>query len=260
MEFDFIEVEIDNNVAKITLSNPDMLNTFTRKMALELHTSLRNIERNDEVRTVVLSGLGRAFSAGGNVHDLPTGKAAYIGKKYMDLMHRWFLLFYHLSKPTIAAVNGLAIGTGFNVVLAADIVLASEKSFFGQAFAKVGLISDLGGLYLLPRLVGLNKAKELILTGATISASEAHELGIVNRVVAHDKLSQETEAIAHKIASGPRHVARLSKAVMHKGLSMDIDSFLELEAYAQSLCLEGKEHIEGAGAFLNKREPDFLSL
>jgi 2-(1,2-epoxy-1,2-dihydrophenyl)acetyl-CoA isomerase len=227
-------------------------------MATELETALRDLDRDDAIRVVILTGAGRAFCAGGDLKDIPIGQPVCEGMNFMLRMHRWLLQFFNLGKPTIASVNGPAMGAGFNLALASDIVIASDKALFGQSFVKVGAVPDLGGLYFLPRLVGLSKAKELIFTGADITPEKACELGLVNYVVPHENLKRETVDWAQRLAQGPAQAMSLAKAVMHRGLSLDITGLLALEAHAQAECFEGDECVEGVKAFFEKRLPKFF--
>jgi 2-(1,2-epoxy-1,2-dihydrophenyl)acetyl-CoA isomerase len=257
MKFETLQIIREGAVANLILNRPEVLNALSEDMAIELDQALDHLGREEHIRVVVLTGAGRAFCAGGDLKNVPTGRPAQEGIDFMHQMHRWFIRFFNLSKPTIASVNGLAMGAGFNLALAADLVIASEKALFGQSFVKVGAIPDLGGLYLLPRLIGLQKAKELIFTGGEITAKQAKELSLVNFVVPHEALREQTTELAQKLAKGPARAMSMAKSIMHRGLSVDILGVLELEAYAQASCFEGDEHVKGVQAFLEKRSHDF---
>jgi len=176
--------------------------------------------------------------------------------------HRWILkdVLYplvNLEKPVIAAVNGPAVGAGFNIALAADIIIASEAAVFSQIFARLALVPDLGGLYLLTRVVGLNKAKELCFTAKKISAAEAHSLGIVNHVVAPDQLLVEAQRMAREIAAGPATSLAMIKTLLNRSSTSTLEQMLDYESYAQTVAYLTPEHKEGVMAFREKRPPRF---
>jgi 2-(1,2-epoxy-1,2-dihydrophenyl)acetyl-CoA isomerase len=164
-----------------------------------------------------------------------------------------------LEKPVIAAVNGLAVGAGFNLALAADIIIAAEEATFSQIFVQVGLVPDTGGLYFLTRLVGLNKAKELCFTGRRLSAREAAELGIANRVVPAGELMAASQALAAEIAAGPSAAIGLMKTLLNQSSTSTLDEMIELESYAQALAASTAEHRESILAFQEKRRPQFAA-
>jgi 2-(1,2-epoxy-1,2-dihydrophenyl)acetyl-CoA isomerase len=164
---------------------------------------------------------------------------------------------YMLEKPVIAAVNGPAVGAGFNIALAADIIIASDKAVFSQIFTRLGLVPDLGGMYLLTRVVGLNKAKELCFTARKIDAAEAFALGIVNRVVPAQELMPAARTLAREIAVGPPTALAMIKTLLNKSSTSTLEQMLEYESYAQTLAYTTTEHREGVAAFREKRSPDF---
>ena len=157
----------------------------------------------------------------------------------------------------IAAVNGAAVGAGFNIALACDMILASDKAVFSQIFARLALVPDLGGLYLLTRVVGLNKAKELCFTAKKISASEAFDLGIVNHVVPAEDLLDRAQELAAQIAAGPPTALAMVKTLLNKSSTSTLDQMLEYESYAQTIAYTTEEHREGVAAFREKRQPNF---
>ncbi|MCP4625917.1 MAG: enoyl-CoA hydratase, partial [bacterium] len=177
----------------------------------------------------------------------------------MALGHESVRLIQNLEKPIIAMVNGYAAGAGMNITLACDLVFAADNSRFIQSFVKIGLISDAAGLYFLPRLLGVQRAKELIFKGGKLDATEAEKLGIVNRVVPFEQLEKETLEFAETIAEGPINTIGLMKKMINKGLDCSLDTFLEMEASIQALCFNSDENREGIAAFIEKRKPDFKS-
>ena len=163
----------------------------------------------------------------------------------------------NLEKPVIAAVNGAAVGAGFNIALAADVIVASEKAVFSQIFTRLGLAPDLGGLHLLTQVVGLNKAKELCFTAKKISAAEALALGIANHVVPAEELLAEARKLATEIAAGPPVALSMIKSLLNKSSNSTLEQMLEFESYAQTLAYTTPEHKEGVAAFREKRLPNF---
>lgn len=181
-----------DGVAVIQMNNPKAMNALEDELSAELLSAYKDVAADPAVGAVILTGAEKAFCAGGDLKKLnegfPTAEAGY---DYMKSFREMVTTFLNMPKPTIAAVNGFAVGAGFCIAMQADLILASDKAKFGMAFANVGLIPDLAGLYTLPRLVGLQRAKELVFTGRTIGAEEAGAMGIVNRVVPHEQLLDE---------------------------------------------------------------------
>lgn len=257
MTFKNLIVKKEEEIATIILNRPKALNAINLEVAEELEAAIKNLENDGNIKVVVLTGAGRAFCSGGDLKAIPTGKEARVGRDFLKKMHKWVISLKNLNKPVIAAVNGLAVGAGCNLALLADVIIASEKAKFSESFVKVGAIPDLGGMYLLPRYVGLAKAKELIFTGDVIDAREAEKIGLINKVVPHEKLEDAVKDLAQKLAKAPPMVLAMAKAIIHRGLNADFDTVLELEACAQGICFESKDHREGVRAFLEKRKPRF---
>ncbi|HKQ84681.1 MAG TPA: enoyl-CoA hydratase-related protein [Steroidobacteraceae bacterium] len=258
MNFETILYDLADGVATITLNRPDALNATNDPLYRELSHLLREIEKNDDVGCVVITGAGRGFCAGADVKSMNPDMPTLARRK----RHRWILAdvlkpLVELEKPVIAAVNGHAVGAGFNIALAADILIASESAVFSQIFTKLALVPDLGGLYLLTRVVGLNKAKELCFTAKKISAVEAHALGIVNHVVAPDQLMVEALRMGREIAAGPATSLAMIKSLLNKSSTSTLDQMLEYESYAQTVAYLTPEHKEGVAAFREKRAPRF---
>lgn len=258
MAYENIIYDLTDRVATITLNRPDALNATTDQLYRELSAVIRDVSDNPEVGCVVLTGAGRGFCAGADV------KAMNPDMKLLDRRkrHQWILNdvlqpLVNLAKPTIAAVNGAAVGAGFNIALATDFIIASDKAVFSQIFRRLALVPDLGGMYLLTRVVGLNKAKELCFTARKVRAEEALTLGIANYVVPHDELMDETRKIATDIASGPPTALSMIKTLLNKSSTSTLDQMLEYESYAQTLAYTTEEHREGVSAFREKREPNF---
>lgn len=260
MNFETILYDQTDGVATITFNRPDALNATNDQFYREFSSLLQQVAADADVGCVVLTGAGRGFCAGADVKsmnpDMPT-----LARR---ARHRWILAdvlkpLVELEKPVIAAVNGPAVGAGFNIALAADFIVASEAAMFSQIFTRLALVPDLGGLYLLTRVVGLNKAKELCFTARKISAAEARDLGIVNKVVAPDQLLPETQRIAREIAAGPATSLAMIKTLLNKSSTSTLEQMLEFESYAQTVAYLTPEHKEGVTAFREKRAPRFRS-
>ena len=247
-----------DGVGTITLNRPEVMNATNDTLYRELSALLLEVARDDSVGAVVLTGAGRGFCAGADVRAMDPDA----GPLKRRARHRWILRdilrpLIELEKPVIAAVNGAAVGAGFNIALACDIVLASERAVFSQIFARLALVPDLGGLYLLTRVVGLNKAKELCFTAKKISAAEAFDLGIVNHVVPDNDLLARAQEMAAQIAAGPPTALAMVKTLLNKSSTATLDQMLEYESYAQTVAYSTAEHREGVAAFREKRDPDF---
>lgn len=261
MTFETIKFELTDGVALVTLNRPEALNATNDQLYRELSGLLRDLANNVEVGCVVLTGAGRGFCAGADVKSMDPDMKPLARRK----RHRWILSdvllpLFNLEKPVIAAVNGPAVGAGFNLALAADIVIASEAAVFSQIFTRLALVPDLGGMYLLTRVVGLNKAKELCFTARKVDANEAHALGIVNRVVPADRLLAEALQLAKQIAAGPATSLAMIKMLLNKASTATLDQMLEYESFAQTIAYITPEHREGVLAFREKREPRFRDV
>ena len=247
-----------DGVAVIQMNNPKAMNALEDELSAELLSAYKDVAADPAVGAVILTGAEKAFCAGGDLKKLnegfPTAEAGY---DYMKSFREMVTTFLNMPKPTIAAVNGFAVGAGFCIAMQADLILASDKAKFGMAFANVGLIPDLAGLYTLPRLVGLQRAKELVFTGRTIGAEEAGAMGIVNRVVPHEQLLDEAQKLARRLADGPRVALRMAKNVMNDSINMTLEQLLDLEPHAQSICFQSEDHKIGVQAFFRKEKPVF---
>ncbi|MBI3966611.1 MAG: enoyl-CoA hydratase/isomerase family protein [Chloroflexi bacterium] len=256
--YEHLLIEKEGGVAKLILNRPNVLNALSMPLRAELPLALAEIRADREVRVVVLTGAGRAFCAGGDIRSMienrPSGLAMHRGLKEL---HRFLLDFVNLDRPTIAMVNGHAAGAGANLALACDVAFASEAAFFTQAFVKIGLVPDAGGMYFLPRAIGLARAKELMFSGRTVDAREAFELGLVNRVVPADQLEAVTLGFARQLAQGATKAMSLMKAVLNRSMNISLEDLLELEAHAQGAACETADFHEGIAAFTEKRDPAF---
>lgn len=259
MAYHSILLTKEAGIALIQMNNPKAMNALEDELSAELLSAYRDVAADPEIGAVILTGAEKAFCAGGDLKKLSGGfPSAEAGYDYMKSFREMVTTFMDMPKPTIAAVNGFAVGAGFCIAMQADLILASDKAKFGMAFANVGLIPDLAGLYTLPRLVGLQRAKELVFTARTIGAEEAKEMGIVNQILPHERLLEEAKKLAKRLASGPRVALRMAKNVMNDSVNMTLEQLLDLEPHAQSICFQSEDHKIGVDAFFQKEKPAFV--
>ncbi len=253
--------EVRDNVLTLTLNRPRALNALNRALKLDLADAIGRAAADGDVRAVVLTGAGRGFCAGGDIKEMDphAGPAATV-RKLDHILSTVLVPLTTLKKPVIAAVNGHAVGAGFNLALACDMIVAADTAVFSQIFVRVGLVPDAGGLYFLTRVLGLNRAKELCFTGRNVSAAEAASMGFVNRVVPEASLAEEAHAFAVTIARGPSVALALTKTALNLSSTASFAEMMELEALAQAVAASTPEHQEGLAAFAGHRAPDFTNV
>lgn len=256
-EFETIVYEKENRVALIRLNRPEMMNALEADLALELVEAVRDAGADENIGAVVLTGTGKVFSSGGDLSKLMQGFELIEGRQWLKDGYRQILELTRINKPVLAAVNGYAVGAGFSLALMCDMIYAAESAKFGMAFIKVAAIPDCGALYFLPRLVGLQKAKELVFSGSNITAAEAARIGVVNHVYSEDDLLPEVMKTAESLGQGPAVALAQAKEILNASGNLSLDAVMELEIYAQSLCFQTEDHREGVIAFLEKRKPVF---
>jgi len=256
-EYSKITFQLEAGVAVLTLNDPEALNALSPELEGELIHALRICRDDTVIRAVLITGKGRGFSSGGDIRNMEKGVSASEGKAWVELANQIVEAILTLPKPVVAAVNGPAAAGGMNLALSCDIVIASEKAFFAETFATVGLVPDTGGHFVLPRLIGYRKALELIWTAERVDAMKALELGMVNKVVPADKLMEEALSFAKMLAKGPTLAFGITKAIMRKTFSSDPIDILELEAFGNSIGFSSDDHREGVKAFREKRSPVF---
>ena len=248
--------EKQDGVAKITLNRPQALNAFTPEMNRELQQILKDADEDKGIRCFLLTGAGRAFCAGQDLKGRTPGKKGSLGESLRKNYNPVILRLRRTEKIVLAAVNGVAAGAGCNLALACDLRIASEEAKFIQAFVRVGLAPDSGGSYILPRLVGLGKALELLLLGEPVDAAEALRLGLVAKVVPASELPSAALEMAGRLARGPRSTGLIKRAV-NRAMLPDLESQLDYEAYLQEIAGKSADYDEGVRAFLEKRQPVF---
>ncbi|MEE8472133.1 MAG: enoyl-CoA hydratase [Dehalococcoidia bacterium] len=262
MGFQEIIFEREGGIATLTLNRPHKLNSITPVTSREIVTVLEEVEADDELKVLLLTGAGRAFCSGADLTKVTGGGAEAKSRKLnlnpFDWLGQVFLRFREMSKPTIAVINGIVAGSGFSISLGCDLRIASEEASFSLIFVKRGLMSGCGATYHLPRLIGTAKALELMWTGDKFDAHEAERIGLVNRVVPAGDLMKEARALAERIATGPSVAIELTKRAVYKGLEANnFVAHMGYEAWAQNTCLGTEDFQEGLNAFLEKRPPVF---
>ena len=252
MAFENILLEKEDGIAAITFNRPDALNALNNQTRAEFYSAMKDVAADNNIKVVILTGAGRAFVAGSDIKELKQTTSLDAHN-----IHRLGMVVEKMEKPVIAAVNGFALGGGCEIVMACDIIIASDKARFGQPEINLGIIPGGGATQRLPRLVGVCKAKELILTGDIIKAEEAEKIGLVNRVVPGENLMAAAKEIAKKIAAKSKATVRLAKDVINKGMQTSLETGLDYEREIYSLCLTLEDKEEGINAFIEKREPQF---
>jgi 2-(1,2-epoxy-1,2-dihydrophenyl)acetyl-CoA isomerase len=259
-------LEKEDGVAILTLNRPDKMNAFTTEMYEAVRRACDEIRDDDSVNVLIITGAGRAFSAGSDARSRLAAKAegARTEEARSDLLNPVMLFLapavWNIGKPTIAAVNGVAVGAGLSIALLCDIRIASEKARFGAAWVNMGLIPDCGATYLLPKVIGTSKALEMIYTGDIIDVAEAERVGLVSKVVPPDDLMQTARDLANRIAKGPSIAIELAKRAVHKSLVNDLETQLNFELYAQNVCRGTEDNKEAVKAFMEKRKPAFKGM
>ncbi len=253
----FLLYEKEGPVVSLTMNQPDVRNIVTGNSAVEeFLAAFARIESDLSVRAVIITGAGSAFSAGGSINEMKRQigvPPADLRAEYRQGIQRLPLALYNLEVPTIAAVNGAAIGAGCDIACMCDIRIAAETATFAESFVKLGIVAGDGGAWLLPRIVGASKAAEMSFTGDSITASEALACGLVSRVVAPDNLMAEARRLAERIAANPGPAVRMTKRLLREGAQVSLASALEMAAVMQVLAHKTAEHATAVDAFLENR-------
>lgn len=253
-----IQLKVMNQVAYVVLNRPEVFNSFNREMALSMQAALDQCASDALIRAIVITGNGKAFCAGQDLKEvvspeLNPGFRKILEEHYNPIVQR----IRTIEKPVIAAVNGVAAGAGANIALTCDIVLASEKASFIQAFSKIGLIPDSGGTFFLPRLIGFQRASALAMTGDKVTAEEALQMGMVYKVVNEESFETSVQQLAEQLAQMPTKALGLTKRLLNESLTNDLNTQLALESDLQIEASESNDYNEGVTAFVEKRKPQF---
>jgi 2-(1,2-epoxy-1,2-dihydrophenyl)acetyl-CoA isomerase len=255
MNFKAILFEQKDNIARITLNIPEKMNPLDLDMRVDLLEAFRQISDDDSVKVVIMTGSGKAFSAGGDIRTME-GLTSVATRVRLKRGQRPIKAMIELEKPIIGAINGVAAGAGVSLALACDILIASEEAKLGVSFVRIGATPDLGSYYFWPLRVGVARAKELMFTGDMIDAREAERIGLVNKVVSPEKLEEEVSSLASRLANGPSQAYAMIKAALNRWPA-SLESFFEMESSMQAVAFSSEDFDEGRRAFLEKRKPLF---
>lgn len=259
MKYTTLLLEKREKIGTITFNRPEKLNALNRQSFDEFIEALSDMDRDSEIRVVIITGAGRAFSAGLDLEEARSGPSES-GLQVVPIQGSvaWIPhMMRNMRKPIIGSINGAAVGAGFTIALSCDIRIASEEARMSAAFVRVGLIPELGSTYTLPRLIGIAKACEIVFTGKIIGAAEAREIGLVNEVVAKGELQTATYKMAGEIAQAAPIPLQLSKEALYQGLDSDLVTQIQFEQLGQSTCFKSEDFREGIRAFIEKRAPIF---
>mgnify|MGYP000159179370 CR=1 FL=1 len=253
-----ILLKIENKVAYITLNRPEVFNSFNREMALSLQSILDDCETNIDVRSIVLTGNGKAFCAGQDLKEVTSPELNPGFKKILEEHYNPIITrIRNIKKPIIGAINGVAAGAGANIALACDIVVAHEKVSFIQAFSLIGLIPDSAGTFFLPRLIGFQKASALAMLGDKVPADEAKKMGMIYKVLPLENFEEEVNKLALKLANMPTLALGKIKEAFNQSLNNSLEEQLALESKLQIESAQSEDYAEGVAAFIEKRKPTF---
>lgn len=256
-----IDLQIDTGIATLTLNRPDKRNAMSDAMRAEFIDALERVTADKAIRALVLTGAGKGFCAGGDVAGMekrmnaPAGEVGFNGWHRQQRVHHTQMLLHTMPKPVIAAVNGAASGLGADTALACDFVIASEWASFTWSYIHRGIVPDGGGMYFLPRRVGLSIAKQLIFTGRKVDADEALALGIVDRKTTADRLLADAQAWARELSQGSATALALSKTILNQTFELPAQQVFAQGSQAQGICYTSTEHRDSVMAFLNKAAP-----
>lgn len=259
MDFETTKLTIDGDAATITMNRPAVLNAMTTQLGVDVRDALRAVRGNENVKVLILTGEGKAFCAGADVDEvLRVNKDPILAHTAVKVFLECVEEVRNLDIPVIARINGDAFGGGAMLALSCDFKIAVETARFGVLFVRVGLTgADAGATYLLPRLVGLTRATEMLMLGELIEAPEAHRLGMITRVVPQDSLDDEVGRFVKKILNGPTLAIKMTKKALTRSLDKDLSTELDFECYAQTLCIQSADAREGFEAFRDNRKPVF---
>ena len=257
MAHNTILLDIKDGVGAIMLNRPDVYNAFNDEMSFELQDTLREVEKNKEVRVVVLTGAGKAFCSGQDLNAVAAaGKRSFkdsLEKRYNPIIRA----MRNMPKPIICSLNGVAAGAGCSIALACDLIVAADNATLIEVFINVGLVPDSGSSFFLPRVVGQARAFEFCTMGTKISATDALQMGMVNRVVKAEELDNEVKKLTDYYASAPTKAIGLIKKMLNRSFNSDLESMLEYESYCQEIAGNSFDNKEGVTAFIEKRKPMF---
>ena len=259
--FETVDYQLNENVAVIKMNRPEALNALSLQLSKDLRSAIEKAIE-DDARAIVLTGEGRAFCAGGDLREMHSmwekeGRIEAFLEEPLEALHKVIQMIRETPIPFLASINGVCAGAGSNFALACDMIFAAEEASFNEAFIRIGLSPDCGGSFFLPRAVGNKLAAEMFMTGSTISAQRAMEIGMINRVTPLESLEQETAVMAKKLAMAPTAVIGRVKKMLNSTFSNDLQSQLKLEHELQLESGKANDFKEGVAAFFEKRPPNF---
>lgn len=265
-QYILLEKDPDEGIAKLILNRPDRRNALNDVMQDEIGDAIDDVDADDSIRVLIVTGAGRVFCAGGDLEQLKGGSqpGTWVTDNADDIRRafkrtqRFMLGLQRLEKPVIAMINGAAVGAGFDMACGCDIRIGTPRARFMVAYIRIGLFPGFGGTWLYPRMLGsMGKAAELLFTGDFLEAEDAHRLGFLNKLVPEEELETVTLDMARKIAAGPPIAMRLSKLMLYKGLEFDLETAMQMAAAAETITLTSKDHEEGTAAFRESRNPQY---
>lgn len=252
-----VRIEREGALALVTLARPERLNALTPEMMEQFADAIVALQKDRDVRAVLLRGEGRAFCAGADVGTMK-GLDVLSGRQRIQRAHRVIAGLANMDKPVIAAVRGATVGVGWSLALACDLILASENASFSLVFKKIGLAPDGAAAYFLTQYIGVLRARELMMTARMVPAAEAHQLGMVNEVLADAALDERALALARELAESATFALAMGKRLFRGAMQPGLEAFLDLEAHVQNVVLQSADRQEGVAAFLEKRKPRFV--
>lgn len=256
---EFINFKVEDNIGFIEFNRPAKYNSFIREMALSFQDALRKSAEDEAVRCIYITGTGKAFSAGQDLVEATDPNSGIALERIVSEHYNpIILLMRSIEKPIITAINGVAAGAGANIALAGDIVVATKSASFIQAFSKIGLIPDSGGTFILPRLIGLQKASAIMMLGDKITAEEAEKMGMIYKVFPDETFAEASKKLAAHVASMPTKALGLTKKALNASVHNSLEDQLALEEKLQAEAAQSEDYAEGTRAFIEKRKPKFI--
>ena len=257
MSFSCILYEKNGSIANISLNRPDVFNAFNDEQSYELQDALKQASRDAEVRVIVLTGAGKAFCSGQDLKAIAESKNRSLSESLYKRYNPLIKAMREMPKPIICRLNGVAAGAGASLALACDFIIAAEHASLIEVFINVGLVPDSGSSYFLPRAVSPARAFELATMASKVTAQQALEWGMINRVVSAEQLDAEVENVANYYAKAPTQAVGMIKKMLNKANYSDLDTMLQYEAWCQEIAGRSHDYKEGVAAFNEKRKPDF---
>jgi 2-(1,2-epoxy-1,2-dihydrophenyl)acetyl-CoA isomerase len=258
MTYETILFDVKDGIATLTLNRPDVFNAFNEQQSFDVIDALKKTEKDKSIRVLIITGAGKAFCSGQDLKSIASVKKRSLSESLYKRYNPMIRAIRNLPIPVVAKVNGVAAGAGCSLALACDMIVASEQANFIEVFINVGLVLDSGSSYFLPRLVGSARAFEMSTMGSKVSAAQALQWGMINRVAATpEQLDEETNKIAQYYAQAPTKAIALMKKMLNKSFHSDLDTMLEYEAYCQEIAGRSNDYKEGVTAFNEKRKPAF---